>query len=296
MEVSATDSPFDSAEAEDDPFAGSDFGDFGEDEPAAVAVTDIQPTEPLGDGRPTQEESPEPAAPAADIPVVNAEGEIVDPPTSTAGAATAGANVPQSSPPAPSAPAASTPNPDLGKTIGEVEAEREMAAAEAEEATVDLPQEDPPIAPTAGAEIVQPVAPKPAAPAAPASTTVSEPDPAVAVAEMPEDEAPIPAEKVDKKKRVTHRRYTVLQVIGPDDFRRVSWYEKDGKMAPRGDGAKRQKVALARDAEGALAIGYAALGSPEKGAALVAVAHSLFQVKEVKPAEPEPAKRRLKIS
>jgi hypothetical protein len=134
METGASDSPLDAAIEEDDPFAGSDFGDFGEE------------TDALG--------APAVAKPAAEIPVVNAEGEIVDP-ISTAPAATAGATAPPSSAPAPSAPAASTPNPDLGKTIGEVEAEKAMTAAEAEEATVDLPQEDPPIAPTAGAPAAQ---------------------------------------------------------------------------------------------------------------------------------------------
>lgn len=285
----------------DDPFAGSDFGELEGDDAT------------LGGG--------------AEIPTVNADGDVIDPPpaekdptpasspASAAGAEATPATSPAAAPSAPAAPsepaqpaetppsaqATPAPTPEAA-TEQKTLADAEQAVAEAvNEVDVDdtaAAEEDLSVAQQAE-DVAAAASPTPAAAAAPAAAeTPALPTQAAAEESSadPED-APPPDEKKDKRDRVTHRRYTILQVLGPDEFKRVSWYEdKDGKMVARGNGAKRQRIALARDGEQALAIGYAALGSPEKGVTLVAVAVSLFQPKTVQPDEPEPAKRKLKIS
>lgn len=300
----------------DDPFAGSDFGELDGDDGATLDANE------------------------AEIPTVNADGEVIDPPpaetdptpasspASAAGAEATPATSPAAAPSAPAAPsesAQSQPSPAMPppaptgetnhaaapsaptspaatepKTLADAE---QAVAAAVQEVDVDdtVAAEDDLSEAQAAQDVAAAANPPEAAAAAPAVAEIPAAAPATeAVVEEssadPEDAAP-PAEKKDKRDRVTHRRYTILQVLGPDDFKRVSWYEdKDGKMVARGNGAKRQRIALARDGEQALAIGYAALGSPEKGVTLVAVAVSLFQPKTVQPDEPEPAKRKLKIS
>jgi hypothetical protein len=89
-----------------------------------------------------------------------------------------------------------------------------------------------------------------------------------------------------------------LRVDGPGKFTQVHWYEDDkGKMlTKREPGSKRQTVALCKNAEDALKIGFAACGGPQDGVNLVATAALHFQPKVVKPLPPEPSKQRLQIS
>jgi hypothetical protein len=310
---------------EDDPFAGSDFGDFGDD-----ATTE-------GAG-----EASEAAVPTEGIPVVNAEGERVDPPT----APTDGGQTAQSAEPVKETAeeGAAREAHEKAQREAEADAARKRAAEIADQrkaegqaiaggvpepkidavteakAEVEQAQDEVSVEPSQAAEVDLNAAEEKLIDAeheageidektarlAEQGTGISSQEAAAAAAQggsptsvgaSGEEEAPEPEEKKDKKNRVTHRRYIILQVISPGNYKQVYWYEdSNGTMVPRGPGAKRQKIALARDGEGALGVGYAAVGSPPQGAPLVAVAESLFRVVTVAPDEPEPAKRKLKFS
>lgn len=139
---------------------------------------------------------------------------------------------------------------------------------------------------------------------------VSEPEQAPATSEAaPEAEtaaeasadtetAPVPDEPRNESGKTTHRRYYVLQLTGAGKFEQVAWYEdENGQMVAKGTkGAKRQTVALSRGTDDALKIGFAALGSPQEGVKIVAVAALHFQPRTVRPKPPEPSKARLEIS
>jgi hypothetical protein len=110
--------------------------------------------------------------------------------------------------------------------------------------------------------------------------------------------APLPKEKKDKTGLVTHRRYILLTPEGNGKHAEVSWHEdKGGKMVKKGTpGAKKQSVCLARGQEEALAIGYQALGSPDAGVPLRAVAFTYWgELTHVEPDEDPPIRQRLKF-
>lgn len=267
---------------EDDPFAGSEFEEDWDGDPDPSTTPEV--------AQPAQPAQPE-------VPIVNAEGERVEPAAAAEPAAPpaqAAEPDPPAVPPAaaPAAPPAAAP-------------EASSAAPAAEPVPAQAPEQ--PSTPAAGTPAATPETPEepPAAAQAPAEpqnavAEPEEPQPADAQAEeLPEPEdAETPEEIKDKKGRVALRNYVVLLVEGNGKFRQVTWYEdKAGKMVTRGTpGAKRQSYALARDATGALATGFAAMGAPEGGVPLVAVAASHFQIKNVAPKEDPQPRRRLSIS
>lgn len=280
----------------DDPFAGSDFGEFGDEE--------------KDDGK------------DAPIPTVNADGDVIDPPPAVEIVDTPATGVKETDEEAdtrerievaeaaaenqaekPDPTPASSPASDVGVEANQPTSQAPVpseSTASSEAASSTPAAEN--LAPVGGpAEDPEQAAKLKEWQERKAAEEAAKRENAAAVEEASKvdpDVAPIPDEKKDKKDRVTHRRYVILQVTSPQEFKLVQWYEdKEGRMVERGGPkARRQKYALARDNEGALAVGFAALGSPEKGIPLVAVAESLFQIKTVAPDEPEPAKRKLKIS
>lgn len=294
----------------EDPFAGSDFGDF----------------------KPEQDTRPTDAQPAAEIPVVDREGQRIDgganhQPADAASVETKA----EPAAPAPSGPPTLTPEeraaeaaryreekgepeptPDEAqqqqarlRAIAEREAAEKAAAAQAEAQAAEVPQDRAEAvqeAARATEEVVAgdqgdptPISSSPQ-PTEPTSDAPSG-EPSSESAGGEDEDAPPPEEPKDASGKATRRRYLILQVTGPGKFEQVSWYEdKDGKMVPRGAGAKRQTVALARGTEEALKIGFAALGAPNSGAHLVPVAQLHFQPKRIKPKPPEPARMRLEIS
>jgi hypothetical protein len=205
----------------------------------------------------------------------------------------------------------SEPNPDLGKTIGEVADEKAAAAAteakaevaagtetlaeaeagvsgavvEADLATVEAEEVAEAAAgrePQNLVEQVQQADPTPAAPTAPAT-------PAAA----PTGAASEPA----KKKDSGFRRYLLFTPTGAGKFSEVTWYQNaKGQIVEKGtEGAKKTSSVRARGQEEALRVGYAALGSPPEGAKLVAVAENYWAVKHVAPAEVVPARVKIDI-
>lgn len=112
-------------------------------------------------------------------------------------------------------------------------------------------------------------------------------------------DAPVPDETKDKRGRVTHRRYVLLRADAKQgQFTQLDWFEDKNRnlVARNSAGAKRQTVVLARGTDDALKFGFAVVGSPQTGADLIAVAAAYFQVKKVEPEPPEPMKQRLRIS
>lgn len=111
------------------------------------------------------------------------------------------------------------------------------------------------------------------------------------------DAAAPPAEVQNAAGAVTHRRYVLLTPSGNGTFKEVHWLEDEqGKMVAKGTpGAKKQTRALARGQEDALDIGFRAMGSPEDGCKVVAVAETYFQVRHVQPDPDPPVRRKLVI-
>lgn len=109
--------------------------------------------------------------------------------------------------------------------------------------------------------------------------------------------APVPEELKDKSGAITHRRYIILTPEGSQGkHKEVSWYEnKAGEMVKKGTpGAKKQSVALARGQEDALAIGYRAMGEPDGGVPLRAVAYTYWgELVHVEPKYDAPVRQRL---
>lgn len=116
-----------------------------------------------------------------------------------------------------------------------------------------------------------------------------------AVEAPPSNVAPVPEEKKNEKGVVTHRRYVLLLPEGNGKHKEVSWWEKDGKMVKKGTaGAKKQSVCLALGQEEALGVGYRAMGEPEGGVGLRAV--SLTYWGDVVHVEPDDKPVRQKLS
>jgi hypothetical protein len=310
----------------DDPFAGTDFGDFGE--PPAEPTTELKTVDKEGNevvGAPSH-------APADAASVESQTGEAAAP------------NAEGTSPAVQTEPAAVAegvqPDAEAAKREEDArryreekgegefappgaEVHRQIAQEAAERST------PPGVSPThhmAGAERPRPTpqgaaAPvgDPTPPAASDGPTEAErreqegdvpldptpgsssPAPEAAASGEPQsggsdEEAEPPVEPTDSSGKTTKRRYVVLKVVGPGKFEQVTWYEDgEGNMVPKGPGTKRQGIALARGAEDALKIGYVAAGSPPEGVNLVAVAQLHFQPKPVRPAAPKPSAVRLQI-
>lgn len=272
----------------EDPFAGTDFGDFGADGPT--------------------EARDEPADDTPDLPVVNREGQPVEPdPTPAAANGTTGSTTEPG------------PTPEAQAALESLRASRagtEDPTPPAESAGPTEAPTDESAAPAAAPAAQEPAAPPEASPGAPAPVAESEPQDAPdspqppsppseaasdgsATEEAPVEDAPEPQEpRSQVSGRVTHRRYVILRVIGPGKFEQIAWHvDGKGRMVQKGTGgAKRQTVALARGTDDALKIGYAAIGSPAEGTSLIAVAAAYFQVKKIKPMPVEPARQRLSIS
>ncbi|MFL5861101.1 MAG: hypothetical protein ACJ780_10010 [Solirubrobacteraceae bacterium] len=329
----------------DDPFSGSDFGDW-EQSPSAE-TEDPTPIDPL----PAETaEQPDPS-PAEDAGTTGSTGEpqgAVEPPEA--------APTPQSgwgarqtvaqAPLAPSAPAGQAapaplappppPSPSQAAAVAENGPPAPVVPPAVAIAPPMAPQSPPaPASPTPSDEQVTeaprapteqeaagaPLAGQDGEPEDDAPTDTEEPtdqngevsdEAGVQVTELPESspapppqdpsaangDAPVPEETKDKRGRVTHRRYVILRADGNGKFSQLEWHEdKQRKLANKGTpNAKRQKVVLARGTEEALKFGYAVVGSPPKGAELVAVAAAYFQVKNVAPIPPEPMKQRLQIN
>jgi hypothetical protein len=291
-----TDDPFASVDEEfrqSDPLAGTDGGD--------MAPT---PTEP--------------AEPAEEIPIVNAAGEVVnaagerieDPTLATpAPVAASPAVSPVSAPPAvPDEPPVAEPDPtpavapmDGATTAQSAEQTDSAIAAQEAEASEVRANADRAEGNVAAAQAEDREAAQEMATSAQALDQANDDAIAEANAERtdgtPAEDAPVPEPTTDKKGAVTHRQYMLFQPEGAGKWREVAWYEtKAGKMVPKGtDGAKRQKVCLARGQGDALRIGFRAVGSPEGGAKLVAVALTYFQVRHVEPNPEPPSRQKLTI-
>lgn len=281
--------------AEGDPFAGGeDFAGFGETPAPQVAVPVVdREGVPVG-GLPTL---PADQAAAAGEAYRQEKGEPapITPPL-------------VSGPPpvieerfVPGAVAAQPTQQERLRAIAEREAgEREAAEQERLAQAVPAQEQAPvsePLAPPQTAEVAEVAEAAPVAVAEPTAAPQSAAIEATVAEPEVEEDAPEPVEPTNERGKVTHRRYYVLRATDAGRFEQLSWHEKDGKMVPRGThGAKRQWVALARGADDALKIGYAALGAPLDGVKIVAVAALHFQVRTVKPKVPEPSRARLEIS
>lgn len=279
-------------EPQDDPFAGTDVGDFQQEDPLADAAVSEQPVEgvPLvnAEGEPvnvvtaesTEEEIERSQMTQEEIDAEYSRALSGDEPDPTGSPASSETQEPQSeaSPAAQdaSAPAASpeddSPSSVSATETGTTEAEQHESAVTADGSPADAQDAgvDPTPAPTDGATTAQ---------------------------SAEEEQAPPPAEVKDKKGVVTHRPYVILTPDGEGKWREVHWWvDKGDKMVKKGTpGAKRQRLCSARGQEEALAVGYNALGSPDGGVKLVAIAETYFQPKQVEP-DPVPVTRqRLKI-
>lgn len=308
---------------EDDPFAGTSASEFdqGDDpladpeqpaaeQPLPVVDKEGNPVE-VTDGE-TQVETPEEQemreSAEAELAEQEAAAPLADP--------TPGQTGPDGE--ALTAPAESTSSEEPGAAAGsEVPAEEVgtgMAQAEAAQgAAVETVAE-------VASEVVAdpPPADDPASSATPTSAQTTQPSPvardAAAPAESPGDAgptsasatqiastdngiAPMPEERKDKSGAITHRRYVILTPEANGKHKEVSWYEdKTGKMVKKGTpGSRKQAVALATGQDQALGIGYQALGSPEGGVSLRAVALTYWgEVVHVEP-EDQPIRQRLKF-
>lgn len=91
------------------------------------------------------------------------------------------------------------------------------------------------------------------------------------------------------------RGYHLLTPDGTDKFTRLQWLEdKDGNVVKTG--GKPTNVANVGNKKEALAIGYAALGEPDKPVKLIATPVSFFDEKTVGPDEQPQRRRPLKIT
>jgi hypothetical protein len=283
------------SDVEQDPFAGgteigSDVDPFGGDDFAGFAdiTSPLAPSdpEPVGDSNlPSTDE----------LPVVNKEGEQVG--TAPVEAAPTPAEAAQQS--------MQSLREHREKTDRQA-ALRDMAQREAAEAAqVATGATEAPPEPQVGPQTPEtaPVtqeAPEPVAVAVPVAEPVTpddEPDVGIPDEAEPED-APLPKETTDKAGKVTKRLYLVYRVAAPGKLEQVFWYEdaKGNMTSKKTPGSKRQSVCVVRSAQDALKIGYAALGSPDEGVKLVAVAALHFQEKTVAPAPIIPTRVRLEIT
>ena len=256
----------------EDPFAGSDFGDW--EQPTEVRPPQAPPTTysdapPLSIEKVEDEPEPEPVPQIAETPPQPAPQPVGAPP--------------EPAPVAAQEPPSAAPTPVGVPAVAEPQT-APQTAAEAVEAPAPAPAPAPKPEPDDDElEDEEPEEPD------------EEPD---LVAAADNGDAPMPVEPKDKAGRTTKRRYLLLRVDGDNKFSRLTWHEnKGGELATsRSDGARRQTVVLAKDAEDALRFGYLASGAPPKGITLVPVAVQNFQPRTVAPIPPEPAKVRLRIS
>jgi hypothetical protein len=252
---------------DEDPFAGSDFGDWE------------QPSEVPSEVRP-----PQPTT-YSDAPPVEASPQ-------NAGSPAEPAEVAPRAPAEPAPVAAQEP-------LSEAEAPVEVPVA-AE------PQSAPQTAAEAVEAPAPPPAPAPAPEPEPDEDDDTddydedlEPEEDDIEMAAGNGDAPLPVETKDRAGRTNRRRYILLRVDADGDkFTRLTWYEdKQRNVVSRNTtGAKRQTVVLARDADDAIRFGFVAAGAPAKGIQLVAVAAQNFQPRMVAPVPPEPQKIRLRIS
>lgn len=261
------------AVANDDPFAGSDFGDFEQSPPAVAEQPPVAPPEPAAEP-PAPEPVPAPAAPPAPEPAPAPPAAPQEP-----------AQAPQEAPPTRPTPAASdgttgsTTDLPVVNREGERLTEQEARAAEG----AAYAQENAPPEPTAPTTPAPQASPEAAAALAALKERDTPDEQTQAAREAP---AEPPAERTDAAGKKTHRRYVVLSVEGPGKFRQLEWREdNDGNMLPPGaKGGRRQSVCVARSSDEALKVGFAAMGSPDDGCTIIAVAAAYFQPKNVKPA------------
>lgn len=298
----------------EDPFEGTDFGDFGEED---------KPTEPVVE--------PDVPVDTSDLPVVDREGQRVEPqneggqpdgspsPLAPDAASVESAEAPAAPEPPPPPQAAPAPAehtqhapPPVTPPPGSSDPARE--AREYEEHHGERPAAPP--------QQEEESSPAPAAPAPAAAGSEPAPEPeadpttdgasGTASAEATGDGggdrttasngstevAPEPVEATDKRGRRVKRKYVLLRVTGPGKFEQIAWYvDKSNTMVAKGaEGARKQTVALARDTDEALKVGYVAVGRPQDGVSLIAVAQQNFQVRKIRPRPPEPSKERLEIT
>jgi hypothetical protein len=298
-----------------DPFAGDEFAGFEDINKPVAAEPEAAVADAAADDLPSADA---PAAETtADLPVVDKEGNAVDP----ALAAEREAKLAETAKLTPEE--AAKQSMDNLREMREAEEQqarlREVAQREAAETvqqataaaaaelaaslrpdspqdegypTGDAPAAMEPTPPASDSGGESGSATEPAPPAPKPTAKVGEPAP-----EPEPEDAPPPEEKKDKNDKVTMRRYYIMRVAGPGKFEQVFWYELDGKMVSKGTpGCKRQTVCLSRGAEGALKVGFAALGAPQDGVKLVAVAALHFQPKTIRPAPVVPQRVRLEIS
>lgn len=198
---------------------------------------------------------------------------------------------------APTSPAPSSQPISTATGVDDTQAKL-RAIAEREQAERSRAELADPTPPVESAGLTEPVVPEPIRPPLEGDALAAAVAPPVQPDESPADGDGIesPEELKDKKGRVTHRRYLILQPDGSGKYTEVHWHvDKDGRMVAAGTkGAKKQKHALSRGQEDALKIGYAAVGAPPR-VTLIAVAESQFQPKTIEPEAPRPERARLKI-
>ena len=271
--------------SDDDPFAGSDFGDFGESdaEPASDVPNDLPVVNREGERvdaetvAETEAATPD-SAPEVERPAAVPRGGAVAPPEDAMADWAPAPDTTPAEPPSLSAPApASEAIEAEGGTGLPPEAQNGSQGVTAE--TEAPPDDDRDETEDYDDELEDDVD--------------GEPEPE----DEPEGQAEPPDAAVPKDV-AGHRRYVVLRVDGPGKFSQVSWHENSkGKMvASNAPGAKRQTVVLSRTATDALRAGFVAVGSPENGVTLIAVAAVYFQPRRLKLKPPEPSRVRLDIS
>lgn len=291
---------------DEDPFAGSDFGDWEQpsnDSPPEQPPTGYSEAPPVPVESPsTAPASPETPAPAPVTPP-QSSADAPAPPAPPAEPQAAEAPTPETPPESAPAPSPAPPGapagvaaPPPGQTGAQsVPQESSESARREDEGDVPIDTEGLPPVPEDNGDFSAEER------AAVAAAGMVLPAGELRDEDTPEPEpadAPMPDETKDKRGRVTHRRYIILEATALNKFRQLDWFEdKNRNLVPRNTtGAKRQTVVLARGTEDALKFGYAVLGSPQNGADLIAVAAAYFQTKRVEPEPPEPMKQRLRIS
>jgi hypothetical protein len=306
QEIGDGEDPFATAAApSDDPFAGGEFGDF-EQPPADVPVAADLPVVDR-EGQPVPESTQQAVAdaeaavlePAAvpGVPTLTpeqqaAEAAQYDAERTATPAAEPATPAPGPTPEAQAALDALKQPPPQVQEDPLARAERDAAMREEVHAASLAASGDP-----GAAALLQADAARLRADADKIDAERQDESQRVAPEPESEPEAPEPQETKDAKGKVTHRKYVVLKVTGPGKFEQVSWYEKDGKFCQKGTpGAARQTVCLARGTDDALRVGYAACGAPQDGVTLIAVAALYFQPRHVKPEPIVPSRMKLTIS
>lgn len=275
----------------DDPFAETSMSEFEQStdplaEDGALPVVDKE-----GNEVPMETPEEQELRERAEAELAGTRESAADPsPAPTDGGQDASSAAPTESEqpvaePDPTAAAATSIAADAG-AAGAGEEDPMQAASEAADPASSTPTT---------ADSQSPAAPDAAAPAQ--SPGDGGPSGATATEELVEaGVAPVPEELKDKSGAITHRRYVLLTPEGNGKHREVTWHvDKGGKMVKKGtNGARKQSVCLARGQEEALAIGYNAMGSPENGVPLRAVALTYWgEITHVEPDPEPPIRQRL---